>query len=268
MQRDLRKRAFVGVLFFFCHLAFAGVTFSPPAPTSGEAVAVSFTEPYNCAVRPPALTESSTGSFTFVSTYPSGLVQCPQIPYPIPENTISTISLGLLSAGTYTVTWNYYASQAPDPPRLLSSETATLVVAPGASTVALSPGFTGNWYSPNSSGHGLSIEVLPGNVLLAEWFVFAPGGGQAWIEATGPIVGNTAVLQAYYPAGAGGRFPPYFDPQQLENKFWGTISFTFTDCNTGQVSWLPSATSYYTSGYTSGSMPITRLTIPAGLSCP
>jgi hypothetical protein len=71
------------------------------------------------------------------------------------------------------------------------------------------------------------------------------------------------VLQAYFPAGTGGRFPPNFDPLQLENKFWGTINFTFADCNTGQVSWLPAA-----AGFTSGSMPIARLTIPAGLNCP
>jgi len=267
MQRNLRMRAFVGILFFSCRLAFAAVTFAPTAPTAGESVAVSFTEPYNCAAKPPVLTESSTCSFTFVSTYPSGIVQCPQIPYPIPENSISTISLGLLSAGTYTVTWNYYLDQTPDPPRLLSSESASLLVAPGASSVALSSGFTGNWYSPNSSGHGFSLEVLPGKVLLAEWFVFAPAGEQAWIEATGPIVGNSAVLQAYYADGAGGRFPPNFAPAQLENKFWGTINFTFTDCNTRQVSWLP-AVGAYTLGYTSGSMPITRLTMPAGLSCP
>jgi hypothetical protein len=42
----------------------------------------------------------------------------------------------------------------------------------------------------------------------------------------------------------------------------GTIVFTFTDCNSGQVSWEPVA------DYTKGSMPITRLTMPAGLSCP
>jgi hypothetical protein len=267
MHRDLPKRAFAGVLFFFCHASFASITFSPPAPAGGETVAVTFTEPFNCAAKPPVLTASSAGSFTFVSTLPSGIVQCPQIPYPMPDYSSSSVSLGLLSAGTYTVTWNYYLDQTPDPPRLLSSESASLSVAPGTGTVALSPGFTGNWYSPNSSGHGFSIEVLPGNVLLAEWFVFAPAGGQAWIEAIGPIVANSAVLQAYYPAGAGGRFAPNFDPAQLENKFWGTINFTFSDCNTGQVSWLP-AVDAYTLGYTSGSMPITRLTMPAGLSCP
>jgi hypothetical protein len=267
MHRNPCTRPFVAALFFFCHLTLASMTFSPPAPTAGEVVAVTFTEPYNCAALPPVLTASSSGSFTFESTISSGLVQCPQIPYPIPDYSNSTVSLGLLSAGTYTVTWNYYLNQAPDPPRLLSSESASLSVVPGASTVALSPGFTGNWYSRSSSGHGFSVEVLPGNVLLAQWFVFAPAGGQAWIEATGPIVGNTAVLQAYYPAGAGGRFPPDFDPLQLENKFWGTIDFSFTDCNTGTVTWLPAAGAY-TMGYTSGSMPITRLTMPAGLSCP
>jgi hypothetical protein len=90
-----------------------------------------------------------------------------------------------------------------------------------------------------------------------------PNGGQSWIVATGPIAGNTAVLQGFQPVGSGGRFPPNFDPSQLHNQAWGTITFTFTDCNNGQVSWQPTAT-----GYTSGSIPITRLTMPAGLTCP
>jgi hypothetical protein len=60
-----------------------------------------------------------------------------------------------------------------------------------------------------------------------------------------------------------GRFPPNFDPSKLQNLLWGMLIFTFTDCNNGQVSWQP-----VVAGYTSGSMPITRLTMPAGLSCP
>jgi hypothetical protein len=124
-------------------------------------------------------------------------------------------------------------------------------------------GFTGNWFDPQQSGHGFSIEVLPGNVLLADWFVFAPLGGQAWIVAMGPITGDTAVLQGYQKVGSGGLFPPAFDATKLQDQFWGTITLTFTDCNNGTASWQPVAP-----GYTAGSMPLQRLTLPAGLTCP
>ena len=132
-----------------------------------------------------------------------------------------------------------------------------------ATGFSIGPGMTGNWFDPAEDGHGFSIEVLPGNLLLADWYVYAPNGGPVWIFATGPITGNTAVLQGFQKIGIGGRFPPNFDPSKLQNLLWGTLILTFTDCNNGQVSWQP-----VVAGYTSGSMPITRLTMPAGLSCP
>jgi hypothetical protein len=144
----------------------------------------------------------------------------------------------------------------------IASAPVNVVVADAGSTFAIGPGITGNWYDTRQSGHGFSIEVLPGNELIAEWYVFAPNGGQSWIVANGPITGNTAVLQGYQPVGPGARFPPNFNSSQLQNQPWGTITFTFTDCNNGQVSWLPTA-----QGYPSGSIPITRLTMPAGLIC-
>ena len=128
---------------------------------------------------------------------------------------------------------------------------------------AIGPGMTGNWYDPHQSGHGFSIEILPDNQMLAEWFVFAPNGGQTWIVGMGPITGDTATLQGYQVVGPGARFPPNFDPTQRQNQPWGTLVFRFADCNNGQVSWQPTA-----AGYSSGSMAVTRLTMPAGLTCP
>lgn len=132
-----------------------------------------------------------------------------------------------------------------------------------ANAFSIGPGMTGSWFNPAQDGHGFSVEVLPGNRILANWYVYAPNGGATWIAATGPINGATATLQGYQKVGSGGRFPPDFDPSGLQNLFWGTLTFTFTDCNTGQVSWQP-----VVAGYAGGSMPITRLTMPAGLSCP
>jgi hypothetical protein len=132
-----------------------------------------------------------------------------------------------------------------------------------ASAFSIGPGITGNWFDPDESGHGFSIEVLPENQMLAQWYVFAPNGGPVWIVATGPITGDTAVLQGYQEVGAGGRFPPNFNPTQVQSQLWGTLTFTFTDCSNGQVSWQS-----VVAGYASGSIPITRLTLPAGLACP
>jgi len=132
-----------------------------------------------------------------------------------------------------------------------------------ASAFSIGPGMTGNWFDSSQSGHGFSVEVLPGNQMLADWYVFAPNGGPVWIVATGPIAGNTAVLQGYQEVGTGGRFPPNFNPAQLQGQLWGTLTFTFTDCNNGQVSWQS-----VVAGYASGSIPITRLTMPAGMTCP
>src|SRR4029077_15985120 len=128
---------------------------------------------------------------------------------------------------------------------------------------AIGSGMTGNWYDPHQSGHGFSIEILPNNQMLAEWFVFAPNGGPTWIVGMGPITGDTATLQGYQVVGPGARFPPNFDPTQRQTQPWGTLVFRFADCNNGQVSWQPTA-----AGYSSGSMAVTRLTMPAGLTCP
>ncbi|MGA8279053.1 MAG: trypsin-like peptidase domain-containing protein [Rhodanobacteraceae bacterium] len=136
-------------------------------------------------------------------------------------------------------------------------------LAPTGASFQITAGITGSWFDPAQSGHGFSIEVLPGNVMLLYWYVFAPNGGQAWITAVGPIDGNTAVLDASMTLGSGGRFPPHFNASAVHNEPWGTITLSFTDCSNGEAGWQP-----IVAGYPAGSMPITRLTQPDGLSCP
>jgi hypothetical protein len=135
---------------------------------------------------------------------------------------------------------------------------------PDCRDIAIGPGMTGSWFDGGQSGHGLSIEVLPGQPLQlrASWFVFAPDGGQSWIIGQGPVAGTRAVLQGYQMVGPGGRFPPAFDQARVRAEPWGTLTFTFRDCNHGQVAWASSAP-----GYGNGIMELERLTLPAGLTC-
>ena len=124
------------------------------------------------------------------------------------------------------------------------------------------PAFTGSWFDPSQNGHGLLVEVLPNMQFLAAWFAFnLAGTQQAWFVGVGTYTGNTATI-ANVIQPSGGRWIPNFDAGDVVKHPWGTLKFTFADCNHGKVEFASSA------GYGTGSMNLTRLTQPAGLSCP
>jgi len=120
--------------------------------------------------------------------------------------------------------------------------------------VAIGPDFTGSWFDPAQGGHGLMLEVLPDNRLLALWFAFNPSGTeQSWFGGVGTYGGDTAVItDVRMPTG--GRWLPYFDPDQVVSKQWGSLTFTFSDHDHGKVS-FNSVLDYGT-----GSMDLLRLT--------
>jgi plastocyanin len=134
--------------------------------------------------------------------------------------------------------------------------------------VPITSGFSGAWYDPTQSGHGILVEVLPNNQFLAFWFTFNPNGTQqAWFGNVGAIdsTTNTATVEALQTQG--GAWIPHFDPSHVTQPEWGTLVFTFTDCNHGRVDFVGTeSTADGTWG--TGSMNLTRLTEPAGLSCP
>ena len=126
---------------------------------------------------------------------------------------------------------------------------------------AIGPGLTGSWYDPAQSGHGLFVQVLPNNQLLAAWFSFNPAGTQqTWFIGVGTYSGNTVTVTSVVQP-IGGRWIPNFDPNRIVNNAWGSLTFTFADCNHGKVDFVSPLE------YGTGSMNLTRLTQPAGLSC-
>ena len=134
-------------------------------------------------------------------------------------------------------------------------------------TLTIRSGLSGNWDdpTPNQDGHGFQFEILPGNGILAIWFVFTPDGtGQTWLYSQGSYdpTSNTVTLPAYLSLGA--KFPPNFTHTDDHVTQWGTVTIAFTDCNNGTASWTST-----TAGYPpTGTFPIQRVTSIAGLSCP
>lgn len=132
---------------------------------------------------------------------------------------------------------------------------------PPTGGVPIDAGFTGEWYNADQSGHGFYLEVLPNNIMVLAWFVYDDAGAPAWIVAQGIIDGDVATLDGV--VAAGGFFPPAFDPDAITRTPWGQFTFRFSDCNNGHVDWTATAP-----GFSSGSLDLIRLTLPAGLACP
>lgn len=175
---------------------------------------------------------------------------------PSANNWTSTVTFGADTAG-HTITYHcdIHGSMG------MTGSITVNAAGGGGGHVAITSGFTGAWYDPQQSGHGIFIEVLPNNQILAWWFTFNPDGTQqAWFGNVGSINGDTATVAAVQTQG--GRWIPNFDPSNVTQPAWGTLTFQFTDCNHGEVNFTSTV-----AGYGTGHMDLTRLTQPAGLSC-
>ena len=172
-----------------------------------------------------------------------------------------------------TVSFNTPGAHVPyqcDPHAALGMVGSITVGNSVASAQNIVPGLSGNWYNPsaNQGGHGFQIEILPGNGILAIWFVFNPAGtAQNWIYSQGAYdpASNTVNVPAFLEQG--GAFPPNFDASKLSAPAWGSLQFTFSDCNNGTVAWKSNAASA-AAGYGDVTFPIQRLTAIAGTTCP
>jgi len=130
---------------------------------------------------------------------------------------------------------------------------------------------SGNWFITNQSGHGFQLEFTNNNNdMLAIWFVYKPdGSGQNWIYSEGPYDPTTSTVTLPAEILDGAKFPPNFtsgDVKPQGGGLWGHLTFTFSDCNNGTVSWHSDLAGYNNLNDTP--QPIQRLTQIAGTTCP
>ncbi len=125
---------------------------------------------------------------------------------------------------------------------------------------AIDATFTGSWYDPAQSGHGIFIEVLPNQRIAAYWFTFSPDGTrQAWLAGSGTYIRNVATFDSVTMP-TGGRWIPNFDATKVVDNPWGTMTLTFDDANNGKVEFAS------TSEFGAGSMKLARLTAPTRIA--
>lgn len=164
-----------------------------------------------------------------------------------------------LSAGTYTIEATTYAA----------SRTGDFVVSLNVSGCTDCPfqinaGLNDAWYSPATSGQGLTITVFPDSKqVFVAWFTFdterppedvtAMLGepGHRWLTAQGPYDGDTAELTIYVTEG--GVFDSPNPAATTDEDGDGTLTLEFADCNDAL------ATYEITSLDISGEIPLQRI---------
>lgn len=146
-------------------------------------------------------------------------------------------------------------SAAGDAPVLKVFSTTTRTAGTG-----IQAGFSGSWFQPDNSGHGVTVQVLEGaspsaaDRLYAIWNVYDNEGNQAWVYGVGEIDGNASTFDAFITDN--GAFPPLFGAGQPDVRPWGTMTLRFDSCTAGELEYSTNA-----SGFNAiGSLDLTRLT--------
>lgn len=129
----------------------------------------------------------------------------------------------------------------------------------------ISSGISGTWFDARNPGQGILLEVVRGmdgrEQLSMAWFTFDQGGRQLFLFGTGPISGNSAVIPTSFSSGGG--FLPDGRPNDVQIRPYGNVTFNFTNCNSGNVTYQTSVLNLPTSG----TFNLTRLTSISDQSC-
>ena len=150
---------------------------------------------------------------------------------------------------------------------MVRSLCAFLLLAGGSSAFGQSfvvdGGISGSWFNASRSGEGWVVQVLSPSQAFVVWFTYPPTGAageQQWMAGTGVVSGNQIVVEDADVL-SGPAFGDAFDVDDVVRADWGDLTFTFSDCATGELSYVGP------SEYGSGTVAIERLSQVRGSDC-
>lgn len=140
----------------------------------------------------------------------------------------------------------------------IGTETVTFSV--GSDVFKITPASNGSYYDPDQSGHGIVVEFLADQRSIFYWYTFDSMGNPFWLIGVGTYQDNIATYTLFEVSG--GQFPPDFDPTQIQEQEWGSLTLDFTDCRNVLMSW-----NAFSSQVFDGNMTLSRLSPFSGISC-
>jgi hypothetical protein len=135
--------------------------------------------------------------------------------------------------------------------------------------IGINSGLTGTWWDSDRSGEGFLMEfgfAGGGQFLFGSFYTYDSEGNQAWLTVQSTSIDGTTVnVDVFITDGA--MWGADFDSADVNNTLWGTGSFTFPTCGTGNVALMPTD-AMEAAGYTDLAYDLTRDLIDSGIQCP
>ncbi len=131
--------------------------------------------------------------------------------------------------------------------------------------------YSGSFYNPDQSGHGLFIHMTDNNQqdqINVAWFV-NHDGQQFWLVGSGILSANNMAMIELNQFNGASFFDPLandgwsFDPEDLINSQWGSLSLTYLDNNNISFEYMPDNSNEFQNG----ELNMTRLTEIQGHVC-
>jgi hypothetical protein len=144
----------------------------------------------------------------------------------------------------------------------------------GEDRLNVRPSWSGSWYNPDQSGHGINVQILDEDRTVIYWYTYDLDGKPFWLAALGFNSEFSLVTPSgHYPWGIRVEATAYyhegmifseFDPVTKSKQEWGTIvlDFQYISCNYASMEWYP-----VMEGFSQGSTYLTRLTTLNELDC-
>lgn len=139
----------------------------------------------------------------------------------------------------------------------------------GGTGFSMNPGLTGTWWNATRAGEGFLLEVGSddnGPFFFASFYSYDNMGRQIYLFSQGPITGGTSVDVTVWIT-QGRMWGAGFNPDDGSTTQWGTATFTFLSCGSGNISLVPDET-HMGMGFTPLAYDITRDLITSGIECP
>jgi len=112
----------------------------------------------------------------------------------------------------------------------------------GGTGFVINSGLSGTWWGgATRAGEGFLIDVAKSGdgdaIIVVSFYTYDSLGNQVWLIGSGLINGNTAVIDLAIPSGA--MWGAVFNPDDNTETPWGTGTFTFTTCGSGNIALVP-----------------------------
>jgi len=134
----------------------------------------------------------------------------------------------------------------------------------------INPGLSGNWWGGlprNGEGFLLDVayDINANTIFVVSFYTYDSAGNQVFLVGASVANGDTTTVSLEITQGA--KWGAAFNPDDVVRTAWGTVTFSFSSCGAGHVSFEPNQ-DMQALGFTNLEYDINRDILIPGIQCP